>query len=676
LVQYLGLRFRFFPLNGPIVLRALIAPYQLSERYLMMKFIFSIGARGLVLAALITMSAPVFAQQGAEDGEWRAYSGDKGSTKYSALDQINRDNVVDLEVAWRWRFPDNDVEPGAQGEMKVTPLVIDGVMYTTSMYQIVSAIDAKTGETIWSFDPEVWKEPRPGNLGFNARGLAYWTDGEGDDRIILGTQMNYLYALDAKTGKLCEDFADNGTLDLLPLYRRKVQRTAVWAISPAIVVGDMIVIGRAVNDVPIVKEGPPGDVFGIDVRTGERKWTFFNPPLRGKLGANTWKEGSIGYSGNSNVWTHMSADEDLGLVYLPFGTPTNDWYGGQRKGDNLFAESLVAVNAQTGEYVWHFQTTHHGLWDYDLPTAPALVDIKVDGKPIKALAQATKQAFLFVLDRETGEPVWPIEERAVPQSSVPGEETAATQPFPTKPAAYMDQGVSEDILIDYTPELKAEAIKILEKFNVGPLYTPPMSDDMEGHKPTIYNPGLGGGANWYGVSVDPDTGWIYIPSYMFPMAVTLTKPDGARSNLKYVPDMQMMIPGPQGLPLFRGPYSKITAIDLNTGDHMWQTPLGDGPTNRPALKDLDLEPQGGFAPGLPVTTKTLLFAFSRSDRMFGSPSVLRALDKKTGEIVAEVPLENVISLGVPMTYQLDGKQYFAFAATSGGGAEMIAMALP
>jgi len=632
--------------------------------------------RWFCCTALLVMSTAALAQLGAEDGEWRAYSGDKGSTKYSALDQINKDNVASLEVAWRWRFPDNDVEPGAQREIKVTPLVVNGVMYTTSMYQIASAIDAKTGEALWSFDPEMWKERRPGNLGFNARGLAYWTDGEGDERIILGTQGNYLYAIDAKTGKLCEDFADKGTLDLIPLYRRNVRRTAVWAISPAIVVGDTIVIGRAVNDVPIIKEGPPGDVFGIDVRTGEKKWTFNNPPLKGTLGADTWKEGSIDYSGNSNVWTHMSADEDLGLVYLPFGTPTNDWYGGQRKGDNLFAESLVAVNAETGEYAWHLQTTHHGLWDYDLPTAPALVDIEVDGKPIKALAQATKQAFLFVLDRETGKPVWPIEERAVPQSSVPGEETSPTQPFPTKPAPYMDQGVSEEILIDYTPELKAEAIKILENYNVGPLYTPPMSDDMDDHKQTIYNPGLGGGANWYGVSADPDTGWVYVPSYMFPISVTLTKPDGARSNLKYVPDMKMMVPGPKGLPLFRGPYSKMTAINLNTGEHMWQTALGDGPTNRPALKDLDLGPLGGFAPGLPLLTKTLLFAFSGSDRMYGTGSILRALDKETGKIVAELPLEKVGSLGVPMTYQIDGKQYIAFAATSDGVAEMITMSLP
>ena len=446
-------------------------------------------SRWICFVALVFLAGSSSAQYGAQNGQWRAYSGDKGSTKYSDLDQINRENVGDLAVAWRWRFPDNDTEKGAHGDMKVTPLVVDGVMYTGSMYQIVSAIDAKTGDTIWSFDPEMWKGPRPGQLGYNARGIAYWTDGEGDERIILATQPNYMYAIDAKTGKLCEDFADAGKLDLLPLYRRQVRRTAVWAISPAIVVGDTIVIGRAINDGPLNKEAPPGDVFGIDVRSGKKKWTFYNPPLDGERGYDTWEEGSGDYSGNSNVWSHMSGDEELGLVYLPFGTPTNDWYGGQRKGDNLFAESLVAVNAETGERVWHFQVLRHGLWDYDLPTAPALIDITVDGRPIKALAQATKQAFLFVLDRTNGEPVWPVEDRPVPQSTVPGEKTAATQPFPTRPAAYDVQGVSEDVLIDYTPELKAEAVEILKKYNVGPLYTPPMSEDMEGHNRPSTTPG-------------------------------------------------------------------------------------------------------------------------------------------------------------------------------------------
>ena len=640
--------------------------------------------RGHVLCTAILLLAafPALAQYGADDGQWKSYSGDKGSTKYSALDQINESNVADLKVAWRWRFPDNDTEIGASPSMKVTPLVVGDIMYASSMYQIVSAINAKTGETNWTFDPEMWKAGRPGQLGFNARGIAYWTDGKGDERIILGTQTNYMYAINAKTGKLIDDFADHGMLDLMSLYRRPVMRNKLWAVSPAIVVGDTIVIGRAISDGPTRMETPPGDVFGIDVRTGAKKWTFYNPPLKDTLGHDSWEEGSAEYSGNSNVWTHMSGDEELGLVYLPFGTPTNDWYGGHRKGDNKFAESLVAVNAETGEYVWHFQMVHHGLWDYDLPTAPALIDITVDGKPIKALAQATKQAFLFVLDRTNGKPVWPIVERPVPQSHVPGEQTSPTQPFPTKPAPYREQGVSEEFLIDYTPALKAQAIEILKQYNVGPLFTPPMSEDMPGNKPTIFKPGLGGGANWYGVSVDPETGWIYLPSFQYPIASTLKKPNADISNFNYVGGSNTPVFGPQGLPLFRGPYSKVTAINLNTGDHMWETSIGEGPKNHKALKDLDLPPLGGFPGGRPLLTKSLLFIFTSEGIIPTFSPVwtkdeinLRALDKKTGEILTEMPL-GARSLGVPMTYQVDGKQYIAFAALTDGLAEVVALSLP
>jgi quinoprotein glucose dehydrogenase len=627
------------------------------------------------------MAVSSWAQYGAEDGQWKAYSGDKGSTKYSGLDQIDASNVADLEVAWRWRFPDNDTDKKAAPSIKVTPLVVGDVMYASSMYQIVSAINAKTGETIWTFDPEMWKGRRPGQLGYNARGIAYWTDGKGDERIILTTQPNYMYAIDAKTGKLCEDFGDNGKLDLMPFYRRPVNRNYVWAVSPAIVVRDTVVIGRAINDGPVVKEAPPGDVFGIDVRTGDLSWTFHNPPLKGELGSDTWLDGSIEYTGNSNVWTHMSGDDELGLVYLPFGTPTNDWYGGHRPGDNVFAESLVAVHVDTGEYAWHYQMVHHGLWDYDLPTAPALLDITVDGKKIKALAQASKQAFLYVLDRETGKPVWPIEERAVPQSKVFGEQTSPTQPHPTKPAPYYELGALEENLIDYTPELKKEAVEILKEYNYGPLFTPPMSSDMEDAKYTIYNPGFGGGANWYGISADPETGWVYIPSFNFPIAMILNKPDPNRSNFNYVSNLKLPIKGPQGLPLFKGPYARVTAIDLNTGDHKWVMPLGPGPTNHPALKDLNLGDLGGYSPGQPVLTKSLLYVFTGNRFFLGfDPHMkndfnLRAIDKKTGETVHTMEL-GIDFLGVPMTYAVDGKQYIALATLSKGVSEVIALSLP
>ena len=358
-----------------------------------------------VLALAILVPGSALAQHGAQDGQWTSYAGDKGSTKYSALDQINADNVKDLQVAWRWSSPDNSVEPGAPGGNKVSPLFVDGVLYMGSMYGIASAIDAATGETLWTFDPKVWEGRRPGNLGFNARGLSYWSDGKGDDRIILATQRNYMYSLNAETGELIDSFGDGGTVDLIASYRRPVNRDYVWAISPTLIAGDVIVVGRAINDVPTTISMPPGDVFGFDVRRGTVKETCHTPAQKGEVDYDSWKDGSADYTGNSNVWTYMSADEELGLVYLPFGTPTNDWYGGHRKGNGLFAESIVCVEAETGKLVWYFQHVHHGLWDYDLPTAPALGDITVDGKDIKALAQITKQGLIRVLDRTHGERV-------------------------------------------------------------------------------------------------------------------------------------------------------------------------------------------------------------------------------------------------------------------------------
>lgn len=635
------------------------------------------------LAVLTAVGWQASAQYGVKDGQWPNYSGDKGSTKYSALDQINAGNVSNLAVAWKWESPDNAIaaeNPSKRaGGYKSTPLVLNGVMYTSTTYNLAAAIDAGTGETLWTFDPKVWEGRRPGNLGFNSRGVAYWSDGAGDDRILLGTQANYLYALDAKTGKPVSSFGDDGVVDLNEPYRREVNRAAVWAISPVIVVGDTIVVGRAINDGPTTKEMPPGDVMAFDARTGKHKWTFHNPPLKGETGYDSWKEGSGDYTGNSNVWTHMSADLDLGLVYLPFGTPTNDWYGGHRKGNNLFAESIVAVNAETGKMAWYFQHVHHGLWDYDIPTAPALVDITVDGKAIKALAQMTKQGFLWVLDRTNGKPVWPVEERAVPQSSVPGEETSPTQPFPTKPAPYDQQGSTEAQLIDYTPELKAKAIEILKKYNHGPLYTPPMVG-----KPTINNPGWGGGGNWTGVSIDPETGWVYIPSGSgAAMSLTLVAPDKARSNLNYVGQPGGVDSPEPGLNLFKGPYSRITAIDLNTGDHVWQIPLGDGPINHPALKDLDLPPLGGRSRGMPLLTKSMLVITNGSGfrRRGGggssgpAPANFHAFDKKTGEIIHEMTID-VSPSATPMTYSVDGKQYIAMAFGGGPDSGIVALALP
>lgn len=632
---------------------------------------------GLAVFAVASLSfTTAHAQHGVDDGQWPNYSGDKGATKYSALDQITPDNMGSLEVAWQWASPDNAVLVNnprqIPGAYKVTPLMVGDTLYAATTYNMATAIDAKTGETKWTFDPKVWEGARPGNLGFNSRGLSYWSDGAGNERIFLGTQHNYLYALDPKTGELIEGFGKDGVVDLIEPYRRPVDRRYVWAISPGLVVGDVIIFGRAINDGPTRKEMPPGDVMAFDVRTGEHKWTFHNPPQKGEPGYDSWKDGSAEYTGNANVWTHMSADPELGLVYLPFGTPTNDWYGGHRKGDGLFAESIVCVKAETGELVWYFQHVHHGLWDYDLPTAPALANVTVDGKPRKVLAQITKQGFCWVLDRTTGEPIWPIEEKPVPQSTVPGEESSPTQPFPTKPKPYDQQGSTEDLLIDFTPELRAEALEILNKYNHGPLYTPPMVD-----KETIYNPGWGGGANWSGLSVDPDTGVIYIPSASGqPITMKLTKPNPDISNFDYVGGVGR-IAGPQGLPLFKGPYSRVTAIDLNSGDHIWQVPLGEGLEKHPALAALNLPPQGAFGGGHPLLTKTMLMVTAGGGRGDGGAAgKLYAFDKKTGDMLQEYDLP-VRPSGTPMTYALNGKQYIAVAY--GGGrseAGIVALSLP
>ncbi|HKC89103.1 MAG TPA: PQQ-binding-like beta-propeller repeat protein, partial [Blastocatellia bacterium] len=357
-------------------------------------------------------------------------------------------------------------------------------------------------------------------------------------------------------------------------------------------------------------EAPRGDIQAFDVRTGKPLWIFHTVPQAGESGNETWQNESWKYTGAANAWTLMSVDEELGYVYLPTGTPTNDWYGGHRLGNNLFAESLICLEAKTGKLVWHFQTVHHGLWDYDLPAAPTLVDITVKGKRIKAVAQITKTGFVWVFDRVNGKPVWPIEERAVPQSTVSGERTSPTQPFPTKPAPFESQGSTEDNLIDFTPELRAEAKQILEQYDHGPIFTPPTE------KGTINLPGWGGGGNWWGAAFDPQTGMLYVPSITAPIVVKLVKPDPARSNFNYVrggASIGGSVNGPRGLPLFKPPYGRITAINLNTGDHAWMIAHGDGDRKKinevikeMSGKDVDVGPVGAGGGG-PLLTKTLLF---------------------------------------------------------------------
>ena len=634
---------------------------------------------GMLLLLLISLEAiQVGATDGVRKGEWRFYGGDQGSTKYSPLDQINKDNAQKLKVAWSWDSPDlKTLERNSKlytlGH-EATPLMIGGVLYVSTSLSQVAAIDAATGKTIWVYDPKSYLTGQPTNLGFLHRGVAYWTDGK-SERIFIGTCDAYLIAIDARTGQPVASFGEGGKINLAKAIPYAVNARNYAVSSPPMVCRDMVMVGSSINDGPMKKEAPRGDVQAFDARTGKPAWIFHTVPQAGEFGNESWENDSWKYTGNTNPWTLMSADETLGYVYVPLGTPTNDWYGGHRLGNNLFAESLLCLEAKTGKRVWHYQTVHHGVWDYDLPAAPVLCEIKVNGKRIKAVAQITKTGFCFVFDRVTGTPVWPIEERAVPQSTIAGERLSPTQPFPTKPAPYDLQGSTEDNLIDFTPELRREALAILNRFDHGPIFTPPTE------KGTINLPGWGGGANWWGAAFDPETGMFYIPSSTGPIAVRLSKPDPTRSNFQYARTYEgtgLSVAGPRGLPLFKPPYGRITAIDLNKGEHVWQVPHGDGPrqkVNEIIGNGKDVGPLGAGGGG-PLLTRALLFvgqgSGGRGGGSGGAANFLRAFDKATGKVIAEIGLA-ATPHGTPMTYMTGGKQYIVVATFDG---RLVALTLP
>jgi glucose dehydrogenase len=619
-------------------------------------------------------------------GEWRNYAGDKASSKYSPLAQINKENFNSLKIAWTWRSADEEVIR-ANPHLKTwvwesTPLMVGGTLYISTSLSQVAAIDAATGKTRWVYNPETWKGATPPNHGFVHRGVAYWADGN-DLRILFGTGDGYLICLNAQTGKPISTFGHDGRIDLTQGLGRVVDRRHYGVSSPPIICRDVVVVGATILDFPLVKEMPPGDLRGFDVRTGKQQWLFRAVPGEGEFGNETWEQDSWKTTGNTNVWTMMSADEALGYIYLPFGTPSNDYYGGQRPGNGLFGESLVCLDARSGKRVWHFQTAHHGVWDYDLPAAPNLIDLKVNGKSIKAVAQLSKQGFCYVFDRVTGKPVWPIEEKPVPQSTVPGEKLSLTQPIPTRPAPVDRQGMTKDDVIDFTPELRKEALAILEKYNYGPLYTPPSLQ-----KPTILMPGVSGGANWAGAAGDPETGILYVPSVTLPFTVTLTKsPLPHTGYIGALGGVDMA----QGLPLWKPPYGRITAINLNTGAHRWMAPIGDLARSHPVLKPLNLPPTGRPARSHVLLTRTLLIvgqegntqrvgASARGFAMAADFEIhdpkLCAYDKATGEVLGEVALPRNVT-GAPMTYMLNGKQYLV-VPTGGSNlpAELIALRLP
>ena len=634
-------------------------------------------------AVFVAVCVGVGAQGGAPVGEWQHYGSDRRGTKYSPLDQINPDNVGQLEEAWRWEVRQPEDVSAPPGQFKTTPLMIDGTLYATTALSEVVALDAGTGEVVWTYDPESYKKGRPANSGFQHRGVEYWTDGE-NERLIIATGGRQLISIDRNTGKPDENFGDGGIVDLTKGLGREINPRVMGYNAPPIVCRDMIVVGSIIFDAPTMKEMPPGHIRGYDVRTGEQKWRFNTIPQDEEFGVETWHDDSWKYSGNTNAWSMMTADEELGFVYAPIGTPTNDWYGGHRKGKNLFAESLVCLNAETGERVWHFQCVHHGLWDYDLPAAPNLVDIVIDGKPIKAVAQVSKQAYCYVFDRVTGEPVWPIEERPAPQSNVPGEWTSPTQPHPTKPPAFDRQGITEDDLIDFTPELREEAKEILKDYVYGPLFTPPsLVGDTKG---TIIMAGPAGGANWGGAAFDPETNILYVPSMTLPFYVAVGEANKNMSNFDYSIAGGGVVMGPRGLPLLKPPYGRITAIDLNKGEFVWQVPHGYGPKDHPELKDLDLGLLGSAANGLlsnggGVLTKTLFFAIQADENTasmmrMGEKGYIRAWDKTNGELVWEQRIE-LTPHGTPMTYLHEGKQYVVCAVGGlGQQSTLIAYSLP
>ncbi len=648
-------------------------------------------ALALSLPAAMLVALPGLAQTSPAgsrgDVEWRHYAADRASSKYSAADQITIENVSKLEVAWSWDTPDAAIESQARaGDFKGTPLMVDGVLYVVTPYNLVAALDPTTGKQLWTFDPRAYEIASPAHGGFTHRGLELWQH-ETVTRLILATGAQQLVSIDPVTGEPDAGFGQNGFVDMRADVAEEARQRQTGLSSPPIVCGDTIVVGMIVSDFGTTQKMPAGHVRGYDVRTGERRWIFHTIPQEGEPGAETWEDESWRYSGNTNVWSMMSCDEELGYVYLPIGTPTSDIYGGHRLGDNLYAESLVALDARSGKKMWHFQAVHHGLWDYDFPCAPNLVDVEIDGQTVPMVAQVSKQGFTYVFHRETGEPIWPIEERATAPSTVPGERAAKTQPFPTRPPPFDLQGIGRNDLIDFTPELRAQAEKALEDFVLGPLFTPPVLVEDGGKKGTVMVPGMVGGANWGGAAVDPDSGVLFVPSQTRPSVAAVQPPAGrVQTDLRFM-RTSSPIQGPGGLPVVKPPWSRITAIDLRSGEILWQVPHGDGPRDHPLLADLDLPrlgtyPISGLPPGWVMATRTLLFTAQAVPRDPAEPrgpaaGWVRAYDKSNGELLWEEKIEQD-PRGAPMTYVHRGRQYLVVPT---GGADatprrLLAWALP
>ena len=630
------------------------------------------------LLALIAFPLSASAQTGTDNGEWHVYGGDDFASSYTPLTQIDATNASELEIAWRWNARNFGPNPFARTQ--TTPLMVDGVLYATvGMRRSVVAIAAGTGETLWTWRVDEGERLGAAPRANSGRGVSYWQDDSGNGRIIVVTPGYQMVALDPHSGQQIEGFGEGGVVDLMGQHRSRDgidMVGSVGASSPATVAGDVLVVGSAhhIGMRPPSKTNTPGDIRGYDAQSGELLWTFKTIPEPGEFGVDTWENESWSYTGNAAAWAPIAYDPESGLVYVPTEAATGDYYGGHRHGNNLFSTSLVALDSRTGERVWHFQTIHHDIWDWDNPTSPILADLTIEGAPRKIVAQITKQGFVFVFDRLTGDPIWPIEERAVPQTDIPGEWTSPTQPIPTKPLPFEPQGFSEDDLIDFTPEIKARAAEIASAYRMGPLYTPAsLQDAPDGTAGVLSLPSSTGGANWEGGALDPETGFLYIGSATAPSVLALIE-GGDRSDMDYIAGFGRASIAP-GVSIVKPPWGRITAIDLTTGDHAWMMANGDTPPS--VAERLELDPATIPRTGKPsraglLVTGSLLFA---GEGMSGD-AILRAHDKATGQIMAELELPGA-QIGLPMSYMHEGKQYIIVAVSARGEpAEIVAFALP
>ncbi len=654
------------------------------------------------------------------DVDWATYAGDWNASRYKPLDQINASNFNDLEIVWR--FKTDHIGNRPEFKLEGTPLEIDGVVYTTAgSRRGVIALDAVTGELLWVHGEHEGPRGAAAPRQLSGRGVAYWSDGR-EARILYVTPGYFLVALDARTGQRVPGFGKDGAVDLKADDDQGITPDLTtgeigWQSAPT-VSGDSVLVGSAFREgfTPVSGRNNKGSARAFDVRTGRKLWEFHTIPQRSEPGHETWLNGSAEHTGNAGVWTEISVDPAAGLAYLPVESPTSDFYGGERPGNGLYGNSLVAVDVHTGRVRWYYQLIHHEIWDYDIAAVPLLIDIQVDGKPVKAVAEPTKQGFLFVLDRLSGKPVWPIPERRVPKGSVPGEWYAPTQPIPTRPAAYARTGVTPDALIDFTPELHRRALELVKNYRMGPLYTPPVVSERPGPLQTLMLGPADGGTNWPGGSFNPDSHTVYVYACNACLVpIGLVPPPPGLSDLPYVvgvagkqatminasgtnqgadaPLVKPKTPAKhedddgdltvEGLPLIKPPYATISAIDLDTGTIRWQVPHGETPDyirNHPALKGMMIPRTGqtSYNIGTLVTQNLVIAGDSMVTTTPDHPrgAMLRAYDQKTGREVGAVWMPAPQS-GSPMTFMRGGRQYVIVAVSGGNySGEYICYALP